>query len=131
MEKTNTRITVFHCINAFRENTVLDTETRTVRLIKMPCSGMITEVFLLKAFEAGADAVAVLVCPGEACRYMEGSTRASRRIDRTRQVLDDIGLGGFRLSLHTMTSREDGALSGILDEISRTVRPLTQNPAAA
>ena len=36
----------------------------------------------LKAFEAGADAVAVLACPEETCRYVQGNLRAKRRVAR-------------------------------------------------
>ena len=86
------QITVFHCINAFIEKKSLSSGQADVKTIRMPCSGMVTEVYLLKAFEAGADAVAVLVCPGGACRYTEGNLRAEKRMGKTRSVLDEIGV---------------------------------------
>ncbi len=49
------------------------------RSIKLPCSSMTREVVLLKAFEAGADAVVVLVCPEGSCRYLEGNHPGSEK----------------------------------------------------
>ena len=73
------KITVFHCINAFPENTYslfVGRDDFEVKFIKLPCSSMVKDVFLLRAFEAGADAVVVLVCPEGQCRYVEGNIRA-------------------------------------------------------
>lgn len=127
MEKNTFKITMFHCINALRETDTFTRSDRVVRLVALPCSGMISEVYLLKAFESGADAVALLVCPEDACRHMEGSSRAAKRIKRTQQTLDTIGLGGSRLSIHTLTARDSETVNGILDAITETLT----NPVAA
>lgn len=131
MDKYKAKITVFHCINAFTENTPLDNEDREVKIVKMPCSGMTTEVFMLKAFEAGADAVAILVCPEGACRYMEGNMRAVKRVEKTQKVLDEIGVGGARLSIHNLAAKDSDQLGAILDGIMETVKEMGKNPAAA
>lgn len=131
MNKFKAKITVFHCINAFTENTSLDTEDRSVKIVKMPCSGMTTEVFMLKAFESGADAVAILVCPEGACRYMEGNMRARKRVEKTQKVLDEIGVGGARLSLHNLAAKDSREVNTLLDGIVETVREMGKNPAAA
>ena len=65
-KKFTPKITVFHCINAFTENTYsifVGRDDFEVKFIKLPCSSMVKDVFLLRAFEAGADGVVVLVCP--------------------------------------------------------------------
>jgi F420-non-reducing hydrogenase iron-sulfur subunit len=70
------RITVFHCINTFGEgdaSPLAGGEKFVSKFVKLPCSSMVKDVFLLRAFEAGADAVVVLVCPEGACRYVEGN----------------------------------------------------------
>jgi coenzyme F420-reducing hydrogenase delta subunit len=77
------KITLFHCINSFNESASLslnganNVEIKTVRL---PCSSMVKDVFLLRSFESGADGVLVLVCPEDQCRYVEGSIRAKKRV---------------------------------------------------
>ena len=59
-----TTITVFHCFTALENTTSLEGSDYEIESIKLPCSSMTREVVLLRAFEAGADAVLVLVCPG-------------------------------------------------------------------
>jgi coenzyme F420-reducing hydrogenase delta subunit len=92
--KGEPKITIFYCINSFRlpEEPLL--EDCEIKYIKMPCSSMTRDVYLLRAFEAGADAVLVLACPEEACRYAEGGKRARKRIQWTRGILDQIGMDG-------------------------------------
>ncbi len=112
-------ITVFYCINAFNEKSALPfVEQGTVRItyVKMACSSMVKDIYLLKAFEAGADHVVVFVCPEEACRYIEGSIRAAKRVARVKGILDEIGLGGNRLSIFNARLQDDGNIVKILNE---------------
>ena len=90
------KITLFHCFNALKDTTPLEDAEYGVEGVKMACSSMTREVFLLRAFEAGADAVAVIVCPVGACRFGEGNLRARKRVERVKKLLDEIGIGGRR-----------------------------------
>ena len=55
---------------------------------------MTREVVLLRAFEAGADAVVVMVCPQDTCHYLQGNVRTAKRVTRVKKLLDEIGLDG-------------------------------------
>ena len=131
MGKTNkAKITLFHCINAFMEKAPLSSDHMEVKAVKMPCSGMVSEVFLLKAFEAGADAVTILVCPPGACRYMEGNIRARKRMEKTKSLLDEIGVNGKRLSMHHVSASDPLAVENIISGIIAELEILGPNPAA-
>jgi len=123
------KITVFHCFNAadlaFENNG--DCELKAV---KMPCSSMTREVFLLRAFEAGADAVLVLACPEGACRHVSGNLRAARRVARVKKMLDEIGLGGGRLNIFNVTQGDDTAVEHILKETLAGLEALGTNPVS-
>ena len=129
-KKFKAKITLFHCINAFTEKTPLSTDSVDVTIVKMPCSGMTTEIFILKAFESGSDAVAILVCPEGACRYTEGNLRARKRVDRTRKILDEIGVGGKRLSLYNVKASDTDAAQTIVADMLNVIEELGFNPAA-
>ena len=95
MKKNKTTITLFHCINAFTESDAApfaDHPDYEMKFVAMACSGMVKDVFLLRAFEAGSEAVVVLVCPDDQCRHVEGSLRARKRVERTKQILEEIGM---------------------------------------
>jgi F420-non-reducing hydrogenase iron-sulfur subunit len=115
----NPEVTVFYCINAFNEKTVLpffEAGTAKVKYVKMACSSMVKDIFILKAFESGADGVVVFICPEEACRYVEGSIRAAKRVARVKMILDDIGLGMDRLSVYNTRPGDSETLEKILTE---------------
>ncbi len=77
---------------------------------------MTSEVYLLKAFEAGADAVIVLVCPEGSCRYMEGSIQARKRVTRVKRLLDEIGLEGRRLQIFNIAHGDEMVLGYIIKQ---------------
>ncbi len=134
MMKDKPTITVFHCINAFRETTTLTTDRENdgfyLKIVKMSCSGMTKDIFLLKAFEAGADAVVVLVCPEEACRYAQGNLRAAKRVKWTQEILEEIGLDGRRLSIHNVRIDDEDSVKAIIKKTLETIELLGPNPAA-
>ena len=122
------KLTLFHCLNSFEEpsSPIDGCEVKTVR---MACSSMTKDVHLLRAFEAGADAVLVLVCPGKSCRHAEGSLRASKRVDYVKTILDSIGMDGRRLNLFNTTAKDKGAITKIIQNTLLDLQTLGPNPA--
>jgi F420-non-reducing hydrogenase iron-sulfur subunit len=85
-----------------------------LKAIPMPCSGKLDILYLTKAFETGADGVAVVTCkPGE-CQYLEGNLRAKKRVGAVDALLDETGLGKGRMAIIQMN---DGGIDHILKEI--------------
>lgn len=70
-----------------------------VEWVSVPCGAAVDDLLLLRALEAGAERVLVLVCNHDACRSMEGSRWAQKRTAAARALLDEIGLGGWRVAL--------------------------------
>jgi len=91
---------------------------------------MVKDVFLLRAFEAGADAVVVLVCPEGQCRYVEGNIRAKKRVAWVQNLLDDIGIDGRRLSLSNIAAGDTAEATQIIDDAVKNMAELGPNPAA-
>ncbi|MEJ2659598.1 MAG: hydrogenase iron-sulfur subunit [Desulfobacteraceae bacterium] len=132
-ENFKPKITLFHCINAFGDADELalsDKDACEIKPIKMACSSMVKDVFLLRAFEAGADGVVVLVCPEGQCRYLEGNLRAKKRVGRVQRLLDEIGLDGRRLILNNMEAGDDSAVNQTVDLVLKNLAVLGPNPAA-
>jgi F420-non-reducing hydrogenase iron-sulfur subunit len=93
----STRITVFYCVNALPQGLPEAGVGAKIKAIKLACSAMVKDVFLLRAFEAGADGVVVLGCPHSECQRIDGNSRAEKRVERTRAILMETGIGGDRL----------------------------------
>ncbi len=123
------KITVFHCFNAINDPSSLGNGSFEVHSVKMPCSSVTREVFLLRAFEAGADAVIVLVCPEGQCTYAEGNLRAAKRVARMKKLVDEIGLDGRRLNLFNIARGDNAAAERIIKQTASDVVGLGPNPA--
>jgi F420-non-reducing hydrogenase iron-sulfur subunit len=129
-QSARAKITVFHCTNALNDIKLSESEDYEVKSIKLPCSSMTSELFLLKAFEAGADAVLVLVCPEGSCRYLEGNVRAAKRVNRIKSMLDAIGLDGCRLNIYNIPHGDQSSVDKIMDKTLADLKELGPNPAA-
>jgi F420-non-reducing hydrogenase iron-sulfur subunit len=125
-----TRITVFHCFNALNSASFLNLEDCQIQSLRLPCSSMTREVQLLKAFEAGADAVVVLVCPEKTCHYIQGNIWTAKRVARVKKILDEIGLDGRRLNIYNIPHGDQTAVEGILEQTRSELYYLGQNPVA-
>ncbi len=131
-ENFKPKITLFHCINTVSEIggfSLTGRDNFELHTVKMPCSSMVKDVFLLRAFEAGSDAVIVLVCPEGQCRYVEGNIRAKKRVAWVRNLLDEIGLGGRRLSLTNISAGDNVSVSQIIQNVLKDLADLGPNPA--
>ena len=125
-------VTIFHCINTFSELAALplSEDGFEMRSIKLPCSSMVKDIFLLQAFEAGADAVVILACPEGECRYVNGNIRARKRVERLKNLLDEIGLDGRRLSIFNVSSGDETVAAEIMQKTASELADLGPNPAA-
>ena len=54
-------------------------EGDTIKTISLPCSGKVDVPYLIKAFETGADGVAIVTCPKNECRRATGRRPGPRR----------------------------------------------------
>jgi len=74
----------------------------TIKTISLPCSGKADVLYLLKAFETGADGVVLVTCPEGECRYLEGNLRAHKRAAAVDSLLMEIGYDSGRMAVFRM-----------------------------
>lgn len=65
--------------------------------VPVNCAARVEEVDMMKPFELGAESVVLRRC--KECRYPGAEMRLARRVGRTREILDAVGVGGERLIL--------------------------------
>jgi coenzyme F420-reducing hydrogenase delta subunit len=75
-----------------------------IKIIKLPCTGKIDVVYLLKTFLSGADGVYVAGCMEGDCHYLTGNLRARKRVEYAKKILDEVGIGGERLEMYNMSA---------------------------
>ena len=101
---------------------------RAIRLFPLPCSGRLDPVHLLRALEEFADAAYVVTCPKGSCSYFEGNSRAGKRVERTRGLIEQIGLEGNRIGLVYGSKENTETLSYQLEKIMDGLSQLGPSP---
>jgi heterodisulfide reductase subunit D len=99
-----------------------------VRMIRIPCTGRISKSLLFRAFEMGADGVALIGCEPGSCRYGSGTAVASHNVDDTRGILDLLGLGKERLRWATFLPEQSTELLGFLQDFGNDLAALGNTP---
>ncbi len=76
-----------------------DVERTGVARVLVPCVGRLGVADLLAPFERGVDGVCIIACSDGDCLYPTAEEQLSTKVERARQVLDEIGLGGERIDV--------------------------------
>ncbi len=93
-----------------------------IRIIRVMCSGRVEPAFILNAFENGADGVLVAGChPGD-CHYRSGNQHAEKRIEKTKKLLDLLGVGSDRLRLEWISAAEGEKFASVIKDFTEKLR---------
>ncbi|MHB1414172.1 MAG: hydrogenase iron-sulfur subunit [Chloroflexota bacterium] len=102
-----------------------------VKIIKMPCTGKIDSLYIMRAFEKGADGVYVAGCREGNCHFLEGNINAKRRVTHLKKLLDELGINGERLEMFNMSAAEGPRFAEVANEMTERVRALGPSPLSA
>jgi F420-non-reducing hydrogenase iron-sulfur subunit len=122
---------VFYCSNHLEAGRFSDLGRTqrgdTIRAIGLPCSGKVDVPYLIKAFETGADGVAIVTCKKNECRHFEGNLRAHKRAVAVEALLEEIGVTAGRMAVFECGKQDAGP---VLDEIERFIERVRNLPLA-
>jgi coenzyme F420-reducing hydrogenase delta subunit len=98
-----------------------------VRVIRVPCSGRVNPLFLLRGLQNGADGVLVSGChPGD-CHYLSGNLAARRKFALVRELLTYAGVEPERVQFTWVSASEGGRFAAIVQKVVEQVRKLGPN----
>lgn len=99
-----------------------------IRIIRLPCTGKVDILHLMKAIEQGADGVYVVGCMEGECRFKAGNLRARKRVEYVQKILDTIGVGGERVQMYNLSSGEGPKFAQYAEEMTEKITALGPNP---
>jgi coenzyme F420-reducing hydrogenase delta subunit len=112
------KLYTFHCSNCLDGDELnhlfCEEEGDEHKIISLPCSGKADLLYILKAFETGADGLALVTCSINECHYLEGNLRATKRAEQANALLEEAGMGGNRVTVLPMNGN---GIEGIVSKL--------------
>lgn len=100
----------------------------TIKIVRVPCTGKVDTLHLMRPFEKGADGVYVVGCREGDCHYNSGNFRAKARVAQTQKVLDSVGIGGQRLQMYNLSSSDGPSFARFAEEMQARILAAGPNP---
>jgi F420-non-reducing hydrogenase iron-sulfur subunit len=95
-----------------------------VRVVRVPCSGRVNPLYIIKSLQHGADGVLVSGChPGD-CHYISGNYYARRRFTLLKDLLEAVGIEPGRVNFSWVSAAEGEKFSQVVTGVVETVRAL-------
>jgi F420-non-reducing hydrogenase iron-sulfur subunit len=99
-----------------------------INIIRVPCTGKLDILHILRAFEKGADGVYAVGCLEGDCHYNTGNLRARKRVEQAAGILDTVGVGGERVQMRNLSSGEGPLFVKYAIEMVQKIKELGPNP---
>ncbi len=132
-------ITVLYCGETITPGTRIpegwrDSDSGRARYVRIPCSSKIEPLNIIKLFESGADGVLLVACPHQQCQCLFGNAGAAQRVRYTQRLLDEVGIGGARLTIASQSDLSSDDIKALARELAASVSKLgpslIKNPVA-
>ncbi len=98
-----------------------------VKIIRIPCSCRLNPLFILRAFQRGADGVILCGChPGD-CHYSTGNYYARRRMTALFGMLSYLGIDSRRTRVEWVSAAEGAKFAETMNDFAKTIYALGEN----
>ena len=99
-----------------------------VKIIRIPCTGKIDALYLLKALEDGVDGVYVAGCEEGDCHFLVGNIRAKKRVGYVKSILKDLGINPGRVEMYNMSAADGPRFVAVAREFTARIKALGPSP---
>lgn len=99
-----------------------------VKIIKLPCTGKLDSIHVMRALQKGADGVLVAGCLDGDCHFKNGNVRAEKKVGYLQGLLDEIGIDGRRVKMIKVSAGQGAQFAQLASEFTEKIRGLGPNP---
>ncbi len=95
-----------------------------IRVVKVPCSGRVDPLFIMKSLQSGYDGILISGChPGD-CHYLSGNYVARRRFAVLKPLLEFIGIEPDRVQFSWISAGEGERFAQVVTKVTEDVKKL-------
>jgi len=92
--------------------------------ITVMCSGSISPLYVMSAFNKGADGVLISGChPGD-CHYLEGNYQARRKIYLMKELMEFMGLEHDRFRMSWVSAAEGAKFAEVISDFVEDIKKI-------
>jgi coenzyme F420-reducing hydrogenase delta subunit len=95
-----------------------------LRIVRVPCSGRVDPLFVVKALIGGADGVLVSGCHPRDCHYSDGNFYARRRLEMLKRLLPFLGIDPRRFRYTWVSASEGQRWQRVVTEFTKLIHEL-------
>jgi coenzyme F420-reducing hydrogenase delta subunit len=93
-----------------------------IRVIKVPCSGRINPLYIIKALQTCVDGVLVSGChPGD-CHYISGNLFARRKFALMKTFLEYLGVEPERVQFTWVSAAEGTRFAQVVEKVTNDIK---------
>jgi F420-non-reducing hydrogenase iron-sulfur subunit len=92
--------------------------------ITIPCTGAVSPMYILSAFNKGADGVLVSGCHIGDCHYIEGNFLARRKMQLIKELLEFVGVEPNRFRMSWVSAAEGAKFAQVVTDFVEDLKPL-------
>ncbi len=92
--------------------------------ITVPCTGAISPMYIMSAFNKGADGVLVSGCHIGDCHYIEGNFLARRKMKLIMELIEFIGVEPNRFRMSWVSAAEGAKFAQVITDFVDDLKPL-------
>ncbi len=100
-----------------------------VKIIRVPCTGKVDAIHIMKALEKGADGVYVAGCLEGDCHFKNGNIRAKARVENVKRCLEGLGWEPQRVEMINMSAGMGEKFAQTAIEFTENIKKLGPSPA--
>jgi len=95
-----------------------------IRVVRIPCSGRVDPLFIMKGLQSGFDGVLVSGChPGD-CHYLSGNFVARRRFAVLKPLLEMIGIEPERVQFSWISAGEGERFAQVMTKVTNDIKKI-------
>ncbi len=98
--------------------------SENIKIIRVMCTGRVEPMFIIKAFQEGADAVLVSGCHVKDCHYLSGNMKMMRREPLISAMLEQLGIEKERFKLVWVSASEGEDFARMVNEMAEDIKKL-------